>query len=169
MKVYDCLQISLLFIIIVITFYIHPIIEGLFIPDETQYVIYDNVSDKGSGYVPITNRIDSKHKGFFTSMHDVNNKSLKKLGLREDDPIIYNKAPIGLQQFLFNSPNYFNDNKVIDYEKNKWKPPLHPLYSYASPENNDAILYLTQDKTIQNDFMNEHKINEKEIVSRFII
>ena len=166
MKLYSCLQICLLFIIIGITFYIHPIIEGLFIPNETQYVIYDNVSDKGSGYVPLTNRIDSKHTGFFTSIHKQNDTSLKKLGLREDNPIIYNKAPIGLQPFLFNAPNYFNDNKVIDYEKNTWDSPLNPLYSYASPDNKDSILYLTQDKTIRNDFINEHKINEKEIKSR---
>ena len=141
-------------------------IEGLFIPNETQFIIYNNLSDKGHGYVPVSNRADSKHKGFFTAINNENNNFLKKLGIREDDPIIYNKAPIGLQPFLFNAPNYFNDNKVMNYKDNKWEPPVNPHYKYASPDNNDAILYLALDKTIQDNFINEHKINEKEILSR---
>lgn len=166
MKKYNYMKIFLLIIIIAITYKIYPIIEGLFVPNETQFIIYNNLSDKGNGYVPVNNRIDSKHKGFFTAINNENDKFLKKLGIKEDDPIIYNKAPIGLQPFLFNAPNYFNDNKVVDFKENTWKPLLDPHYGYASPDNNDAILYLEQDKTIQDNFINEHKINEKEIRSR---
>jgi len=166
MKIYDCLRIFLLIIIIAITYSIYPMIEGLFVPNETQFIMYNNLSDKGHGYVPVNNRVDSKYKGFFTTIHNENNNSLEKLGIKEDDPIIYNKAPIGLQPFLFNAPNYFNDNKVIDYKDNKWEPPVNPHYKYASPDNNDAILYLAHDNTIQDNFINEHKINEKEILAR---
>ena len=103
----------LLFILFMIM-YSPRIMEGM-IPNETQFVIHKSVSNKGDDYVPLMNPVASENKGFFSSLFKVTKESMEQQDYATKDDIYYNKAPLSSNHFLFNPSDYFNTNKVIDY------------------------------------------------------
>ena len=141
-------------ILIIVLLYKPSMIEG-FKPNEDQFSICDDRSEKGeTNYHQEKNLIKENPTGFYTS--------LIRLTEEKNNPRYY-KSPKCLKSRGFKK-NYFNNNKVIDHKNNNWNPPVDPWDTHAKPDNNDSILY---SKDLSDDFVYQHeKENQKEILSR---
>lgn len=138
--------------LVIILLYKPNKIEG-FTPNEFQFSIC-TLPNGQMNYIKEKNKVLGPLKGFYSS--------LLKLTEEKNNPRYY-KSP-KCMNIKITKNNYFNDNKVIDHSKNNWNPPINPFDTYASPNNNNSILY---PKNFLEDMVYQHeRINQKEILNR---
>ena len=134
--------------------YITRIYEA-FHPNETQYTYCIDTQGRPY-YIGKQNKltVPPPSKGLFTSVTKVT----------EDlDP--FHSTPLCSKPQNQVNPSYFNDNKVIDYKKNTYVPPVNPWDTQASPTDDSSILY--KDKYYESQFLKYHNdIREPEVKMR---
>ena len=118
-------------------------------PDNTQFKVMGSTD-----YKPVINTVNSAYDGFYTSLLKLtNNRNLSQ----------HYTSPISEEKVSKEPNNYFNDNKVIDHDSNKWKPPIDPFATHAHPVHQYGILYPV-DK--QDTFLEEYDKHIHEILKR---
>jgi len=151
------MKILFFILIIVISIYKLPVKEGLFAPDETQYIVCTDKSSQTSDFIPEENPIFTEKKGSLSSLLSDDKQNLPD----------YHKAPHCGSAFMGEEYKYFNDNVVVDHKNNKWTPPVDPYDPHPPPDYENSILYPEKIRDeIHKGFQKAHDKNKEEILLR---